>query len=596
MLANACVFGDVLIVDTGGLGTHTSIQEAIDSASDGDDIIVNPGVYLERIDFLGKQITVQSTNPFSPAVVAQTVIDGQKLGHVVTFASAETAESILEGLTIQNGLDADGGGIYCINGSDPTIRFNRIANNACDLHGGGIYCNASSPTILANEIVDNICEGRGGGIYAVFSDAIIEANSIINNNAGCSTGGGVYLGMGSDGTAVSNNSIVQNRAINGGGLELEDSSGTVARNHILGNVSAQRGGGISCINASPVIRANIIAGNMAIFGAAVDCNNSAAAFLGNTFVGNLVEQAAVVLAINFSNLEMTGNIIAFHSAGTALQAVSGATISADNNCLFSNLAGNSSGSVTMGPANIFQDPLLALAGAWEAGAPDAGAICGGIPLVATLSGAGLPAGDADYGAGVISRRFRVDVVDYPPGPHDVEINTVVVAQIVVDLDGNGSLVFNTEDGTMPPGFPDVVAGDLVDVGGLASGTMVWGDIVPVTDFWMPGDEHLMPGSPCIDAGGPGVAGLGAGDIDGQPRAWGLAPDIGADEVVPDGTGDADADGDIDLLDLATVQHCFGTLLGGLPEPECALVDLDGNLEINNADWSSMSMVVTGPLP
>jgi hypothetical protein len=46
-----------------------------------------------------------------------------------------------------------------------------------------------------------------------------------------------------------------------------------------------------------------------------------------------------------------------------------------------------------------------------------------------------------------------------------------------------------------------------------------------------GDFHEAPGSPTIDAG-LAFAGLGALDVDGQPRTKGSAPDIGADEFVP----------------------------------------------------------------
>ena len=44
--------------------------------------------------------------------------------------------------------------------------------------------------------------------------------------------------------------------------------------------------------------------------------------------------------------------------------------------------------------------------------------------------------------------------------------------------------------------------------------------------------HQVAGSPTIDAGNPAVVGASTGDIDGQPRTIGSAPDIGADEFAP----------------------------------------------------------------
>jgi len=45
-----------------------------------------------------------------------------------------------------------------------------------------------------------------------------------------------------------------------------------------------------------------------------------------------------------------------------------------------------------------------------------------------------------------------------------------------------------------------------------------------------GDFHLIPGSPCIDAGDP--VHYPAIDFEGDPRPLGSAPDIGADEFYP----------------------------------------------------------------
>jgi len=55
-------------------GKYRTIQSAIDAARDGDVIIVQPGVYYEQIDFLGKNITVQSTDPENAEIVESTVM------------------------------------------------------------------------------------------------------------------------------------------------------------------------------------------------------------------------------------------------------------------------------------------------------------------------------------------------------------------------------------------------------------------------------------------------------------------------------------------------------------------------------------------
>lgn len=61
--------------------------------------------------------------------------------------------------------------------------------------------------------------------------------------------------------------------------------------------------------------------------------------------------------------------------------------------------------------------------------------------------------------------------------------------------------------------------------------------------------HLLPYSPCIDAGDPSGDYTGQMDMDGQERVLYDNVDIGADEVFPI-AGDIDADGDVDFTDFA----------------------------------------------
>ncbi len=70
---------------------------------------------------------------------------------------------------------------------------------------------------------------------------------------------------------------------------------------------------------------------------------------------------------------------------------------------------------------------------------------------------------------------------------------------------------------------------------------------------IPGTEddnlHLLPYSPCIDAGDPTGDYTNQTDIDGQQRVLYDRVDIGADEVFPI-AGDIDQDGDVDFRDYA----------------------------------------------
>ena len=62
---------------------YATIQAAINAAADGDSVRVSPGTYVEVLDFLGKNIIVEST---SGAPV--TIIDGGGTDTVVRMIAA----------------------------------------------------------------------------------------------------------------------------------------------------------------------------------------------------------------------------------------------------------------------------------------------------------------------------------------------------------------------------------------------------------------------------------------------------------------------------------------------------------------------------
>ncbi|MHC4945307.1 MAG: hypothetical protein ACYTG7_20005, partial [Planctomycetota bacterium] len=160
---------------------YTSIQEAIDAALNRNEILVDPGTYVENLDFLGKAITVKSIG--GPE---DTVIDGNQNGSVVAFKNGEGPDSVLQGFTLTNGSGTTiyqahaGGGVYAKNAS-PTICGNIICNNSVAgnwNYGGGIYCEGGdSPMILNNWIMNNTTKKFGGGIYIANSSVVVMNNT-----------------------------------------------------------------------------------------------------------------------------------------------------------------------------------------------------------------------------------------------------------------------------------------------------------------------------------------------------------------------------------------------------------------------------------
>jgi parallel beta-helix repeat protein len=204
-----------------GIGYDT-IQEAIDVAQSGHTIIVSSDTYYENIEFNNKNITVRSSDPLNPAIVAATIIDGGGSGSVVEFLNGDT--STLAGFTIRNGDAENGGGIRIGNYCAPTIANNTITNNTAG-SGGGIGTSRSAATITGNLITYNSTNGtngtsgQGGGIYVFkcLSTLTINGNTIKDNTSG----------------------------FNGGGIAVDNySTPTVTNNTVTDNTAAQYGGGI----------------------------------------------------------------------------------------------------------------------------------------------------------------------------------------------------------------------------------------------------------------------------------------------------------------------------------------------------------------
>ena len=123
---------------------YASIQEAVDAASDGDEIRVAPGTYTSTqdghvVDMQGKAITLRSTGG-----AAVTIIDGEGARRGIACFSGETADTAIEGFTITGGRsigfdyngdgdidwwEDDGGGIFCYYNSSPTITDCTQTNN-----------------------------------------------------------------------------------------------------------------------------------------------------------------------------------------------------------------------------------------------------------------------------------------------------------------------------------------------------------------------------------------------------------------------------------------------------------------------------------
>jgi len=245
----------------------SEIQMAINSADDGDELLVSPGKYRENIDYRGKDLKIRSINPADKKCRENTIISGQENVSTVRLINDESRDAILEGFTIRNGKGMD---CQLINTSHPSRGS----------VGGGILIQSSSP-IIKNNIIDNNYADYGGGVALIRSNSLLENNEIIDNEA--TSGGGIFISgiipHESKVLELNNNKINCNNALRGGGLSIEFcetkpqsipeditelESGIKIKNNVINkNKASEEGGGINILEIFNVLFVeNIVAKNI----------------------------------------------------------------------------------------------------------------------------------------------------------------------------------------------------------------------------------------------------------------------------------------------------------------------------------------------
>jgi hypothetical protein len=219
---------------------YDAIQDGIDAAQQGADVVVLSGTYTgagnRDLDFQGKAITVRSED--GPETC---IIDCEGAGRGFFFQSGETADSVVDGLTIRNGASFFGGGVYCLS-SSPTITRCVISGNSAPAGGlgGGICCDTgSSPTVRDCTISGNSAPsgGIGGGICCWLESNPTITGCVISGNSARDGGGvGAICCLDFSNPTVNNCMVIDNSADYYGAIACAGSSNltmancTIARN------------------------------------------------------------------------------------------------------------------------------------------------------------------------------------------------------------------------------------------------------------------------------------------------------------------------------------------------------------------------------
>ncbi len=180
--------GPITVDDDGGKD-YTTIQQAIDNASDGNIIQVYPGTYTENVN-VTKQLTLTSVN-------------GASVTYIVAASKTDHAVNIFHDNVTINGFNISGATDWTF-GIRVDSMNNTITNNNLSRNYVGIYVlkDQNNNTLINNVISDSSYSGltlnRNGG-------HTLTNNTYLNNNAF-----GIYIKYSWD-NIFRNNSIINNR-------------------------------------------------------------------------------------------------------------------------------------------------------------------------------------------------------------------------------------------------------------------------------------------------------------------------------------------------------------------------------------------------
>ncbi len=176
-----------LIVDVNGTGEFREIQEAVDTASDGQLIIIKPGIYRERIEIENKELKIQGEGYEKTKILSSNdsslVINGDKNCHIkglcfnVSGAAVGTPVCLLDGSASIEDCRFYGGGIGIkIAGGKP-----ELTGNVCDHN----YVGISVENLAQAFLKDNQCHNNQFGIvYGDESGGKASGNICRKNRTG----------------------------------------------------------------------------------------------------------------------------------------------------------------------------------------------------------------------------------------------------------------------------------------------------------------------------------------------------------------------------------------------------------------------------
>jgi len=481
-----------------------TIQSAINAASDDDSIIIQSGTYTERLDTLGKRLSINGVAVNPPTLI------GTPGGPVIRVrpTAGQVGVVTLNNLTILDGDAALGGAIQVDANARVLLFDSRLWQNEAAAGGAMVIGVNAFAYIRGCDFWANRSDSDGGAIYALTGAEVRIEDTLFEANTASGDGGALHMASGRIEIDPGVRFLLNSASGVGGGLALFDGAELDAVLTEFDRNSADAGGGIYAEGAV--------------------LTTSGCSFLANSASGPGGAMRLLTGAVAESTMDLFQSNTA--NSGGAVQAASSSFISnigqfianqaVQNGGAISSTSGAGSSSVL----RIYNARLRANSAGLEGGAINMSYSSVGSPLDAEflLANSVVHGNDADGGTGgIIMSTLLLGGGTVTP----TVVNSVIASNTgtsvtnglrigVVPAQVHNSILWDNQGAELSVPSGSLVTHSIFDTAGAWPGA---GNIAADPLFRNPGagDFSLRSGSPAIDAGDNARVPLDTIDDDGD---------------------------------------------------------------------------------
>ena len=221
---------------------YSNLQKALDSANDGDSILIAPGIYIDEGNVylaIEKSVRIEAQGP-------DVIFDGEKSNQIFEIYASDV---LIKGLTFKNGDSISGSAASLKSALNVSFIGCKFIDNAAGTFGGAINTQLSSVSIINCSFIGNSAI-HGGSAHIGSSIAQFVNTTFINNKA-TNASGAIH-------SAVSMNSIdncdfinnsVSGKTPYGGAVTFYQYENNISNSRFINNsINGEYGYGSSILN------------------------------------------------------------------------------------------------------------------------------------------------------------------------------------------------------------------------------------------------------------------------------------------------------------------------------------------------------------